>query len=158
MKKVLIVFFAGIFIFFSLFAGEMRTRDSKKSGGAAMRTRDSGKSSGAKMRVRNVKMTWQFQKGDVNPTVTFYDVSDNNKEILKNIKLDKSFNVEIECKKGNTICFGGDFSLVNKPFVAGCGDNCKYYTSMSQSDKNQACQKCENKTVKRKVSVRKKGR
>jgi hypothetical protein len=121
-----------------------------------MRVRKSKKKSGAAMRVRKVKMDWKFIKGDTNPTVTFYDVSDRNKPIVENVKLDNRKTVTTECKKGHTICFGGDFKLVGKSFVAGCGRNCRDYYSMSSNEKSYACQECKEKTITRKVKVRKK--
>jgi len=155
MKKLLAVLTVLALLSITLFAAEMRTKGSKKKSGATMRVKKS-KKRGAKMRVRKVKMNWHFIKGDVNPTISFYDVSDRKKTLVRNVKIDKNKTIETECVKGHTICFGGDFKLVGKSFVAGCGKNCRNYSYMNGNERSYACKKCKKKTVTRKMKVRKK--
>lgn len=93
-----------------------------------------------------VEMTWKFEKAldQANPTIGLFDHSDNDSS-LTSVKLDnKNTTVTVTCVTGNTICFGGDFSLAGQDFEIGCGANCASYDSSYESE---WCRECEETTV-----------
>jgi len=105
---------------------------------------------------REVNMSWRFQKGDVNPDISFYNVSDGNRQISGSQKLKGDTTVNVRCMENDLICFGGDFELVGKQFTIGCGQNCNDLNSLSGSEKSDACQPCTETTVTRPVKMKKK--
>lgn len=93
-----------------------------------------------------VDMTWKFTKelDTANPTIGLYDHTDNN-ETLASVTLDDAVKtVTVSCTSGNSICFGGDFTLAGTEFAIGCGANCSDYDSAYASE---WCAECEETTV-----------
>ena len=137
----------------SLFGSSMRSKEDKKEK-SQMRPKKKKKTS--QMRSKKTEITWKFSKGQINPTVKFYDVSDRNRRIYGPRKIKGNMTIKTACKKGHKICFGGDFELVGKKYIMGCGNNCQYLRKMSSSEKNYACEVCSNRTVRKQTKVRKK--
>ncbi len=169
MKKAFL-FCLSFALFSGLIGAEMRSSNDSKTKKSSMRSADDdsktkkssmrsadddSKVKKSSMRSEKPALTWNFSKGDVNPTINFYDVSKGNVVLQSGIKLKGDMSVKIECESGNKICYGGDFELAGKKFIAGCGDNCKELSSMSGELVSESCDICSTKTISRQTKVRK---
>jgi hypothetical protein len=158
MKKIIVFAVVSLLIASVAFAAGMRVKEDKddKHKNSSMRSKsdDSGNQKTSSMRQKKTQLNWQFRPGDVNPTVDFFDTTDGNRVLMSNIKVKGNLSLMIECTKGHEICYGGNFELVGKKFVAGCGANCSELSRLDGSWRNDSCAVCEDGTVTKNTKVR----
>ncbi|MCK5809111.1 hypothetical protein KAH37_09020 [bacterium] len=128
----------------SLFGSSMRPKSDKKQ-----------KSHMRKKKASPIIMRWNFHKGQVNPTIKFFDMSNRGRKIHGSVKLQNNTSVSVRCIKGHKICFGGNFNLMGEHYTIGCGESCRLYSRMSSSEKRYSCETCRKGTVKRKIKIKK---
>lgn len=154
MRKIVLSILSVIIFFSFVSAAGMRVKEEKNSSHSSMRSKDDDGKKKSSMRPKMGKLKWHFKKGDVNPTVSFYDISDGNRTILSSVKIKGEMDITTDCTPGNEICYGGDFELVGKNFVAGCGMNCSELDRLDRSWRSGSCAVCENSTVVKEIKVR----
>lgn len=159
MRSNFVIMLIVILIYGLAFGASMRSKDDDDSKKSSMRPKGEKKESEVKtssMRPKVIKYTinWQFRKGDVNPTVNFYDVSDGMKVIVSDVKLKGDMSVSTECTKDHEICYGGNFELVGKKFIAGCGAGCSDLNKLDSGWRNDSCNVCDNVTASKPTKVR----
>lgn len=156
MKKIFVVAIVSLLIASVTFAASMRSKEEKKEKHSSMRSKDDdgGNQKTSSMRSKTTRLNWQFRPGDVNPTVDFFDTTEGNRVLMSNIKVKGNLSLVIECTKGHQICYGGNFELVGKKFVAGCGANCSELSRLDGSWRNASCAVCEDGTVVKDTKVR----